>query len=91
MALTRSSIIVNDNVAASTIVDTNTSIVIQDSKPNEDVQAQESKMDYELDISDEPIDCDHIVMNDPTPASEAEMEAEIAVIKTQRHRATIEC
>ena len=46
-------------------------------------------MDYELDTSGEPVDRDRVV-NDPTPASEAEMEAEIAAIETQRHRATIE-
>ena len=47
-------------------------------------------MDYELDISGEPVDCDCVVVNYPTSTSEAEMEAEITAIKTQHHRATIE-
>ena len=46
-------------------------------------------MDYELDISGNPIDCDHVVVNNSTPASEVEMEAKIAAIETQRHRVTI--
>lgn len=48
-------------------------------------------MNYELNISDEPMDCNCVVVNDPIPASEAEMEVEIAAIKIQHHRATIEC
>ena len=75
----------NDDVAASTIVDANTGTVIQNSKPNENAQAQESKMDYELDISDETVDCNCVVVNDPPPASEVEMEAEIVAIETQCH------
>ena len=90
IALTHSTIVANDDVAASTIVGADTGTVIQDSEPNEDAQAQESEMDYELDISDEPVDCDCVVVNNPTPASEAEMEAEITAIETQCHRATIE-
>ena len=90
MALTRSTVIVNDDVTASTIIGANTGTVIQDNKLNEDAQAQESKIDYELDISSEPMDCNHVVVNDLTPASETEMEAEIAAIETQCYRATIE-
>ena len=79
----------NDHIAASTIVGADTGTVIQNSEPNEDAQAQESKMDYELDISGEPVDRNYVIVNDPTPASEAEMEAEIAAIEPQHHRATI--
>ncbi|MCJ1266315.1 hypothetical protein MMC22_006198 [Lobaria immixta] len=90
MALTHSTVAANDDVAASTIVDADKGTVIQDSKPNENAQAQESEMDYELDISSKLIDRDCIAVNDLTPASDAEMEAEIAAIKTQHHRLTIE-
>ena len=47
-------------------------------------------MNYELDISDDSVDHDCVIVNDAIPASEAKMEAEIAVIETQHHRATIE-
>ena len=90
MALTCSTVVANDDIAVSTIVGANTDTVIQNSKPNENTQAQESKMNYKLDISDEPVNCNCVVVNDPTPVSEAEMEAEIAAIKTQCHQATIE-
>ena len=81
MAFTRSTVIANDDVAMLTIVDTDTGTVIQDSKPNEDAQAQESEIDYELDISGELVDCNHVIVNDPTPASEAEIKAKITAIK----------
>lgn len=82
MALTCSTIVANDDIAASTIVGANIGIVIQDSKPNKDAQAQESEINYEFDISGKSIDHDRVVVNDPTPANEAKMEAEIAVIET---------
>ena len=54
------------------------------------MQARESKIDYELDISGDPVDCDRVIVNDAIPASEAAMEAKITAIVTQHHRATIE-
>ena len=90
MALTRSTVVANDDVVASPIVGVNTSTIIQNSKPNKDTQAQESKMDYEFDIRGDPVDYDRVVVNNSTSVSEAEMEAEIAAIETQHHRATIE-
>ena len=57
MALTRSTIVANDDIAASIVVDANTGTVIQDSKSNEDAQAQESEINYKLDISDDSVDC----------------------------------
>ena len=47
-------------------------------------------MDYELDISGDSVDRDFVIVNDAIPTSEAKMEAEIAAIETQCHRATIE-
>ena len=89
ITLTYSTIVVNDDVAASTVVGADTGTVIQDSKPNEDVQAQESEIDYEFNINGDPVNCNCVIMNDVIPASEAKIEAEIAAIETQRHRATI--
>ena len=91
MALTRSTVVANNDVAALTIVGANTDTVIQDSKPNEDMQAQEAEIDYEFDINNKPVDCNCVVVNNLTPTSEAEIKAEIAAIKTQRYRATIKC
>ena len=47
------------------------------------------KIDYEFDISGDPVDRDCVIMNDVIPTSEVMIEAEIATIKTQRHRAII--
>lgn len=90
MAFTCNTIVANNEVATSTIVGADTGTVIQDSKPNKDAQVRESEMDYELDISDDSVDRNHIIVNDAILASKAEMEAKIAAIETQHHRATIE-
>ena len=90
MALTYSIIVANNEVATSTIVGADTGTVIQDSKPNKDAQVWESEMDYEFDISDDSVDRNHIIVNDAILASKAKIEAKIAAIETQRHRATIE-
>ena len=82
MALTYSTIVANDDVAAFTVVGANTGTVIQNSKPNEDAQTQESEIDYELDISGDLVDCNRVIVNDAISISEAAMEAEIAAIET---------
>ena len=90
MALTCSTVVANNDVATSTVVSIETGTVIQNSKPNKDAQAREFKIDYGLDISDDLMDCDRVIVNNTISASETKMEAKIAAIKTQRHRATIE-
>lgn len=89
MALTHSTVVANDDVAVSTIIGADTGIVIQDSKPNKNPQTQKSEIDYELDINSDPVDLNCVIINDVIPASEVKIEAEIAVIETQHHRATI--
>ena len=91
MTLTCSIIITNDNVAAFIIVGADTGTVIQDNKPNKNAQAQKSKIDYEFEISSDLVNRDCIVVNNSTFTSEAKIEAEITVIETQHHRATIKC
>ena len=90
MALTHSIVVANDDVATSTVVGADTGTIIQDSKLNEDAQAREPKIDYGFDISGNPVDRNHVIVNDVIPASEAKMEVKIAAIETQCHRTTIE-
>ena len=45
------------------------------------MQAQESEIDYELDISGDLVDRNCVIVNDAIPASEAEIETEIAAIE----------
>ena len=91
MALTHSTVIANDDITVSIVIGIDTGTVIQDSKFNEDAQARESKINYELDINNDPVDCNCVIVNDAILISEAEMEVEIAAIETQRHRAMTKC
>ena len=89
MAFTCSTVIANNDIAASIVVSANIGIVIQNSKPNKDAQAQESEMNYELDISGDFVDHDRVIVNNAIPARKTKMEVEITAIEIQHYRAMI--